>query len=104
MVHVTKHSSGSDTAISSSWERFQLSARSDTQRTIAGVTISAPTTSPSHHVIQISSYLCQSAYPPRARLVTPKVALTAVLNTAAKSKNLIVSPCWVKHFRPFAKE
>src|SRR5262249_54019036 len=101
-TNVTRQSSEIDTLISSHRERLQLTAWSNTQRTIAGVTIRAPAASPSHQVIQISLYRSQSAYPPRVRVVTPNVALTVVLRRAARSTNANVSRWCEKTFLPFA--
>ena len=56
-----------------------------------GATTSVPTASPSHHVNQIEVYWGQVAWPPSARLATPIVALTDVLNRAAKAANLKMS-------------
>ena len=42
-----------------------------------------PAASPSHHVSQIPPYCDSAAYPARVRLVTPMVALTVVLTSAA---------------------
>src|SRR2546426_543302 len=65
--------------------------RSVPHSTRTGVTTSAPTTSPSHHVSQIAANRSQSAYPAVARLVTPTVALTVVLNSPASAANLKMS-------------
>src|SRR5207249_9969617 len=73
------------------------------QRTSAGARMSAPPASPSHQVSQIAPTSDQLADPVSARLVTPTVALTAVLATAARSANLMTSSGRSKARRPFAK-
>src|SRR6266404_4979503 len=55
------------------------------QRRTKGVATTAPTASPSHHVVQIEPYTAQSANPAKARVVTPMVALTVVLGKAASA-------------------
>ena len=64
--------------------------------------ISAPLASPSHQVNQISSTSAHAAYPPRARLPTPTVALTTVLSSAAKPANLKTSWLWSNARAPLA--
>jgi len=56
-----------------------------------GVTITAPTPSPSHQVHQIDPNAAQSAKPPSASDVTPIVALTVVATIPASRANLKVS-------------
>src|SRR5437879_82775 len=73
------------------------------QRTSAGARMSAPPASPSHQVSQIAPKSDQLADPVSARLVTPTVALTAVLATAARRANLITSSGLSNARRPFAK-
>src|SRR5579872_3817170 len=53
-----------------------------------GATMMSLTRSPIHHVSQTEPYLLQEAKPPRQREVRPRVALTIVLDTAAKATNL----------------
>jgi len=43
--------------------------------------------SPSHQVSQIGPNAAQRAYPPAARLATPRVALAAVLTVPARNAN-----------------
>jgi len=66
-----------------------------------GVTTIAPTPSPNHHVHQMVQYIDQLANPPNAKVVTPTVALTAVLTIAAKKANLKIS-CALSKKRPLA--
>lgn len=61
------------------------------QMTIRGATITAPTRSPSHQVVQIGQNLSHGASPTRDKLVTPNVALTVVLSMAARTTNLRIS-------------
>ena len=51
----------------------------------------APTPSPSHHVRQIGTYIAQCANPAKDSVVTPIVALMAVLTIPAKKANLKIS-------------
>ena len=59
--------------------------------------------SPSHQVSQMGPKLDQRASPPRARLVTPNVALIAVLTTPASRTKRNVSIARSNAARPFAK-
>src|SRR5216684_947065 len=56
-----------------------------------GVTTTAPTPSPSHHVLQMVPYFVHSANPDKASVVTPMVALKVVLTIPAKNANLNTS-------------
>src|SRR6516165_11106737 len=66
-----------------------------------GVTTIAPTPSPNHQVHQMVPYIDQLANPPNAKVVTPTVALTAVLTIPAKNANLKIS-CALSKKRPLA--
>ena len=72
------------------------------QRISSDPTTTAPTVSPSHHVVQITLKSVHFAKPPSESDVTPMVALTVLLTTPAKIANLTVSCTDSKHFRPFA--
>src|SRR5260370_1309006 len=72
------------------------------ERSERGATTSARTAAPNPHVIQIDPKSAQRANPPTDRVVTPVVALTMVLNTAASSASLNVSRARLKAWRPFA--
>jgi hypothetical protein len=54
-------------------------------RISGGATTSAPPRSPSHHVHPMAATSSRAATPPSSRLVTPNVALTGALATAAIS-------------------
>ncbi len=58
--------------------------------------------SPSHQVSQIGPKSAQRADPPRERLVTPMVALIAVLTMPARIANRKVSGAFSNGLRPFA--
>src|SRR5260370_17767145 len=68
-----------------------------------GVTTTAPTPSPSHHVLQMVPYFVHSANPDKASVVTPMVALMVVLTIPAKNANLNTSCALSKAPRPPAK-
>ena len=68
-----------------------------------GVIATAPTPSPSHHVLQMVPYFVHSANPDKASVVTPMVALMVVLTIAAKNANLNTSCALSKARRPPAK-
>src|SRR5262249_56047057 len=61
------------------------SGGSEPQSRIRGATTRAPPASPSHQVSQTVPYADQGTFPPSARLVTPRVALTMVAPPAARS-------------------
>src|SRR5438445_10108753 len=71
--------------------------------TSSGVITSAPATSPSHHVSQIDPYAAHAAYPARASVVTPTVALIVVLARPASTANRNTSAGRLKHSTPPAK-
>src|SRR5437868_10462959 len=77
---------------SASCARFHRKRGSRSQRTSNGVMTRAPPASPSHQVDQIGPYSDHLAKPPRQRLVTPSVALIAVLTRPARAANLILRP------------
>src|SRR5258708_19962076 len=75
--------------------RWGFSLHSSTR----GVTSTAPTPSPNHHVRHMGPYTVQSANPPKDRAVTPTVALIVVLTIPARNANLKTScalskACW----------
>src|SRR6266550_666595 len=57
------------------------------QSKMTGATTIAPTASPSHHVNQMRPYSGHGANPAHDKLVTPTVALIAVLAKAARTTN-----------------
>src|SRR6266436_2389447 len=83
--------------------RIQSSRGFSLHSSTKGVTTTAPTASPSHQVDQIGPYIVHSANPHRARLVTPIVALTAVLTIPARKPNLKTSCALSKECGPPAK-
>src|SRR2546421_9359216 len=72
---------------SASCARFHRKRGSRSQRTSNGVMTRAPPASPSHQVDQIGPYSDHLAKPSRQRLVTPSVALIAVLTRPARAAN-----------------
>src|SRR5204862_6489002 len=72
------------------------------QRVRTGATPRAPATSPSHQVSQIAAESFQLAYEPRARLVTPTVALTVVARNPARAPKLKMSRARSNASEPFA--
>src|SRR5260370_28656650 len=83
--------------------RVQSSRGFSLHSSTKGVTTTAPTASPSHQVHQIGPYIVHSANPLNARLVTPIVALTAVLTIPARKPNLKTSCALSKECGPPAK-
>src|SRR5262249_1355846 len=74
--------------------RDQCMVRSPAHRRITGATTNAPPMSPSHQVSQMGPKPDQRAAPPSARLVTPNVALIAVLTAPASrtKRNVSIAP------------
>src|SRR5215467_4261695 len=62
-----------------------------------------PAASPSHHVSQMDPALLHGAKPARTSDPTPMVALSVVLRSAARTKNVITSCARAKARRPEAK-
>src|SRR5215470_6180338 len=71
--------------------------------TSSGAITRAPATSPSHHVSQIGPYADHAANPASASVVTPMVALIAVLTSPARTANRNTSAGRLKLSTPLAK-
>src|ERR1043166_5191785 len=72
------------------------------QITSSGAITRSPAMSPSHQVNHTNQYCSQRAKPPKHKLVTPRQALTAVLNTPASKTNLKMFRARSKTSRPLA--
>src|SRR5262249_48899552 len=77
--------------------------RAVAQSTSAGATTRSPATSPSHHVHHTEPYWSQRPYPPRMRLVTPKVGESSVLTRLAATAKRDTSRARSNARGPFAK-
>src|ERR1700738_2610305 len=98
MVADSSDNSTSNNKASSRRQPRQRSKGFSNQVSISGVTTSAPTPSPDHHVNQSQPNLSQDPAPLKHRLVVPIVALIAVIKIAAKTTNFKTSIARLKGF------
>src|SRR5260370_16449397 len=78
-IQAVKNTPESKKASSIVCSRVQFRRGFSLQRSSKGVTTTAPTASPSHHVDHIAPYIAQSPNPPKATVLTPTLALTSSL-------------------------